>query len=274
MLPTQRRQAILAQVRERAAVSAEDLSRQFGVSVETIRRDLRSLQERGLLERVYGGATRPSGRSSEGSFAARSVRNIDRKRAIATLAASLVQPGETVVVDVGTTALEVARALPASFRGRVLTNSVPAAMELSTRSDVELLLCGGQVRAGDGACAGAHAEAFFGEFYADRAFLGSGGVHPDAGLTDYYPAEVVLRRTIIDHTAATYVLADSSKLGEIAVHRVCTLDRLTAVLTDDAENSAAFAALAAAGLTLLRAPVTEQPEATAAGERPRLTAAP
>jgi len=274
MLPTQRRQAILAQVRERAAVSAEDLSRQFGVSVETIRRDLRSLQERGLLERVYGGATRPSGRSSEGSFAARSVRNIDRKRAIATLAASLVQPEETVVVDVGTTALEVARALPASFRGRVLTNSVPAAMELSTRSDVELLLCGGQVRAGDGACAGAHAEAFFGEFYADRAFLGSGGVHPEAGLTDYYPAEVVLRRTIIDHTAATYVLADSSKLGEIAVHRVCTLDRLTAVLTDDAENSAAFAALAAAGFTLLRAQVTEPSQLTAAGGRPRLTAAP
>jgi DeoR family transcriptional regulator, fructose operon transcriptional repressor len=274
MLPTQRRQAILTQVRERATVSAEDLSRQFGVSVETIRRDLRSLQERGLLERVYGGATRPSGRSSEGSFAARSVRNIDRKRAIATLAASLVRPEETVVIDVGTTALEVARALPAGFRGRVLTNSVPAAMELSARSDVELLLCGGQVRAGDGACAGAHAETFFAEFYADRAFLGSGGVHPQAGLTDYYPAEVVVRRTIIDHTAATYVLADSSKLGEIAVHRVCTLDRLTAVLTDDADNPDAFAALAAAGLTLLRAQVTEPSQLTAADGRPRLTSAP
>jgi DeoR family glycerol-3-phosphate regulon repressor len=274
MLPTQRRQAILAQVRERATVSAEDLSRQFGVSVETIRRDLRSLQQRGLLERVYGGATRPSGRSSEGSFAARSARHIDRKRAIAALASSLVESGDTVVIDVGTTALEVARALPAGFRGRVLTNSVPAAMELSARSDVELLLCGGQVRAGDGACAGAHAEAFFGEFYADRAFLGSGGVHPQAGLTDYYPAEVAVRRTIIDHTAMTYVLADSSKLGEIAVHRVCTLDRLTAVLTDDAENSAAFAALAAADLTLLLARVTEQPQVTAAGGRPRLTAAP
>ena len=274
MLPTQRRQAILAQVRERAAVSAEDLSRQFGVSVETIRRDLRRLQQRGLLERVYGGATRPAGRSTEGSFAARSGRNADRKRAIAALAASLVEPEETVVIDVGTTALEVARALPASFHGRVLTNSVPAAMELSARSDVELLLCGGQVRAGDGACAGAHAEAFFAEFYADRAFLGSGGVHPEAGLTDFYPAEVVVRRTIIDHTAMTYVLADSSKLGEIAVHRVCTLDRLTAVLTDDAENSAASAALAAAGLTLLRAPVTEQPQVTAADGRPRLTAAP
>ena len=274
MLPTQRRQAILAQVREQAAVSAEDLSRQFGVSVETIRRDLRRLDERGLLERVYGGATRPSGRSSEGSFAARSTRHIDRKRAIAALAASLVESGETIVIDVGTTALEVARALPAGFRGRVLTNSVPAAMELSARTDVELLLCGGQVRAGDGACGGAHAEAFFTEFYADRAFLGSGGVHPQAGLTDYYPAEVVVRRTIIDHTAATYVLADSSKLGEIAVHRVCTLDRLTAVITDDAENPAARAALAAADVTLLRARVTEQPPLTAAGRRPRLTAAP
>ena len=264
MLPTQRRMAILAEVRDRSAVSADDLSRQFAVSVETIRRDLRGLQEKGLLERVYGGATRPSGRSSEGSFAARSTRNIARKRASAAQAAALVEPEETIIIDVGTTALEVARALPATFRGRVLTNSVPAALELSARPEVELLLCGGQVRPGDGACSGAHAEAFFAEFYADRAFLGSGGVHPEAGLTDYYPAEVIVRRTIIDHTAVTYVLADSSKLGVIAVRRVCPLDRLTAVLTDDQENDGAFAALAAAGVTLLRASVTGRDPLTVA----------
>ena len=76
-------------------------------------------------------------------------------------------------------------------------------------------------------------------------------MHPEAGLTDYYPAEVAVRRTIIAHTAKNYVLADSSKLGVIAVRRVCPLDQLTAVLTDDAENAAAFAALAAAGVTLL-----------------------
>jgi DeoR family fructose operon transcriptional repressor len=265
MLPSQRRQAILAQVREQAAVSAEDLASQFAVSVETIRRDLRALQGAGLLERVYGGATRPSGRSSEGSFAARSVRHIERKRAIAAVAASLVEPEETIVIDIGTTALEVARALPAGFRGRVLTNSVPAAMELSGRGDIELLLCGGQVRPGDGACSGAHAEAFFAEFYADRAFLGSGGVHPEAGLTDYYPAEVVVRRTIIEHTAASYVLADSSKLGVIAVHRVCPLDRVTAVLTDDEAEPGAHEALASAGVTLLRASGTQRPSLTEAG---------
>ena len=255
MLPTQRRQAILAQVREQAAVSAEDLSREFAVSVETIRRDLRRLQRAGLLERVYGGAARPSGRSSEGSFAARSGRHTERKRAIAALAASLVEPEETIVIDIGTTALEVARALPASFRGRVLTNSVPTAMELSGRADIEVLLSGGQVRPGDGACSGTHAEAFFAEFYADRAFLGSGGLHPQAGLTDYYPAEVVVRRTIVAHTAKNYVLADSSKLGVIAVRRVCELNQLTAILTDDAENHAAAEALAAEEVPLMRAAV-------------------
>ena len=269
MLPTQRRQAILALVRQQSAVSADDLAREFGVSVETIRRDLRRLGDKGLLDRVYGGATRPAGRSSEGSFAARSIRRVAAKRAIAQLAASLVEPGETLIIDIGTTALEVARALPAWFEGRVLTNSVPVAMELSGRREVELLLCGGQVRPGDGACAGAHAETFFAEFYADRAFLGSGGVHPEAGLTDYYPAEVVVRRTIIGHTAACYVLADSSKLGAIAVHRVCALDRVTAVLTDDQTDdqaeAGAYDALAAAGVTVLRASVTERPGLSEAG---------
>src|SRR5262245_43064046 len=263
MLPSQRRHAILAEVRSATAVSAEALARRFAVSVETIRRDLRSLEGDGLLDRVYGGATRPAGRSSEGSFAVRSVRNIERKRAIATLAASLIEPEETIVIDVGTTALEVARALPLAFRGRVLTNSVPAAMDLSARTDIELLISGGQVRAGDGACSGAHSDGFFGEFYADRAFLGSGGVHPEAGLTDYYPSEVVVRRTIIAHTAACYVLADSSKLGLIAVRRVCPLDQITAIITDDQADPDLVSGLEGAGATILIAPAEPQPAAQA-----------
>ena len=192
MMPTQRRQAILAEVRKASAVSAEGLAEMFDVSVETIRRDLRGLRDQGLLERVYGGAL--SVQSTEGTFAARSTRHHDRKRAIAALAASLVEPQDTIVIDIGTTALEVARALPADFRGRVLTNSVPVAMELSARDQVELLLSGGQVRSGDAACYGAQADAFFAQVYADKAFLGSGGVHAQAGLTDYYPHEVAADR--------------------------------------------------------------------------------
>src|SRR6266568_799715 len=247
MLPTQRRQAILAEVRQTKAVSAEELARRFGVSLETIRRDLRGLRDRGLLERVYGGAL--SVRSTEGDFATRSALHAPRKLAIAQLAATLVEPEDTIVIDIGTTALEVARALPESFRGRVLTNSVPAAMALADREEIDLLLCGGQVRHGDAACYGAQAEAFFADFYADKAFLGSGGVHAQAGLTDYHPPEVATRRTIIAHAAASYVLADSSKLGAIAVHRVCPLSRVTAVLTDPEASPEATEALAGAGCT-------------------------
>lgn len=264
MLPSQRRQAILAAVRAEDGAAADDLARQFDVSVETIRRDLRALHSAGLLERVYGGATRPAGRSDEGSFTARSGRNVDLKRAIAALAVSLIEPEDTIVIDVGTTALEVARMLPPAFRGRVLTNSVPVAMALGDRTGLDLLLSGGQVRPGDGACSGAHAEAFFDEFYADKAFLGSGGVHAAAGLTDYYPPEVVVRRTIIAHTAASYVLADSSKLGTIAVHRVCALDRITAVVTDD-RNPGAASELQAAGVSLLCAESTSTMSLNVAG---------
>jgi DeoR/GlpR family transcriptional regulator of sugar metabolism/amino acid transporter len=249
MLPTQRRQAILAEVRQARAVSAEDLARRYGVSLETIRRDLRGLRDRGLLERVYGGAL--SVRSTEGDFATRSTLHAARKQAIAELAATLVEPEDTLVIDIGTTALEVARALPESFRGRVLTNSVPAAMALADREEIQLLLCGGQVRHGDAACFGAQAEAFFADFYADKAFLGSGGVHAQAGLTDYHPPEVTTRRTIIAHAAASYVLADSSKLGAIALHRVCPLSRVTAVLTDHQASAEATDALVSAGCTVL-----------------------
>lgn len=230
----------------------------FGVSVETIRRDLRGLRDQGLLELVYGGAL--SVQSTEGTFAARSTTHHDRKRAIAALAASLVQPQDTIIIDIGTTALEVARALPADFCGRVLTNSVPVAMELSAREEIGLLLSGGQVRAGDAACYGAQADTFFARVYTDKAFLGSGGVHTEAGLTDYYPHEVAARRVMIAHAGASYVLADSSKLGKVAVHRVCALTQVTAIITN-ADNSnieaEAANALAAAGCDMLRAPVPE-----------------
>jgi len=263
MLPAQRREAILARVRTQGAASAEELSRSLGVSVETIRRDLRGLRDQGLLNRVHGGAM-ASRRTSEGSFAARSTLNLARKQAIAAFAAFLVGAEETIVIDTGTTPLELARALPASFHGRVLTNSVPVAAVLCDRNDIELLLCGGQIRPGDGACSGTHAAAFFADFYADKAFLGAGGVHPEAGLTDYYPAEAAVRRTITAHSAATYVLADSSKLGVIAVYRVCTLDQLTAVITDDQETPGTSAGLAAS-VALLRAATPGRPSLTAAG---------
>ena len=259
MLPAERRQAILTEICATDAVSAEALSRRFAVSVETIRRDLRGLHDQGLLTRVYGGATRP--RAYEAPFETRRVEHLDRKRAMGRLAASLVEAGETLILDIGTSVAEVARALPAAYRGKVLTNSLLAAVELAGREYVEVLTSGGSVRAGDLACSGPHAEAFFGSYFADKAFLGSGGVHPIVGLTDYHPGEIASRKIILGHAAECYVLADSSKLGQIALAKVCELAELTAVITDEGADPETVTEFERAGIAMLVAPTHDQAEA-------------
>jgi len=252
MLAVERRRAIAARVSGLPAVRTDDLAEEFGVSAETIRRDLLELERVGLVERVHGGATtaeRP--RALEASHVSRQVLHLDGKRAIARAAARLVEPGHTLIIDVGTTAIEVARALPATWHGRVLTNSLPVAVELAGRPDVEVLTSGGRVRPGDLACAGRQAVDFFDDLYADLAFLGSGGVHAQAGLTDYHLDEVDVRRVMVERAARSYVLADASKLGVIAARRVCALERLAGLITDAAPPPDLAEALALAGVDVV-----------------------
>ena len=232
MLPTERRQAILTLVRDQCAVRAEDLAQQFEVSVETVRRDLRLLASHGLLERVYGGASTLV-RSSEGTFEQRRVSSNAEKRAIGALAAGLLEGGETILIDVGTTCQAVARAIAPAWYGRVITNSVPVAVELAERPLVDVLLSGGWVRGADLACAGSYAARVFDDFNVSVAFVGSGGVHPSLGLTDYHASEAELRREWLAHAGQAYILADSSKLGEVAPCRVAPLDSFAALVTDD-----------------------------------------
>jgi DeoR/GlpR family transcriptional regulator of sugar metabolism len=257
-IPEERRLEILDQVRTRLLVRADELALRFGVSVETIRRDLLTLEREGLVRRVYGGATRATTEDYEPPFETRRTQHLEAKRAMGLLAASLVEPGDTLVLDIGTSVAEVAKALSADYRGKVLTNSLLAAVELSGRERVEVIASGGSLRAGDLACSGPHAEAFFSAYHVDKAFLGSGGVHLDIGLTDYHPAEVYSRQIIIKHAAETYVMADSSKLGRIALAEVCPLDTLTAVITDDQADPDLIGSFQQFGVTMLVAP-TDQP---------------
>ncbi len=251
MIPEERRLEIIQEVRARSLVRADELADRFGVSGETIRRDLMALEREGLVRRVHGGATSSGARGFEASYEQRRATNLEAKRAMARVAADLIEPGDTIVLDIGTSAAEVARALPPAHRGRVLTNSLLVAIELAGREGVEVLTSGGRVRAGDLACSGTQAETFFGDYFADKAFLGSGGVHPEVGLTDYYPDEIASRRIILEHASERYVLADSSKLGRIALARVCGLDQLTAVITDDGADDRVVEELEREGLRVL-----------------------
>lgn len=234
MLAAERRARILEEIRGTRIVSTEDLSRVLGVSGETIRRDLSSLERQGQLARVHGGAAAPSvgAAGDEASFAERASSSADVKDRIGRTAAALVRPGQTIVVDVGTTALRVARALPMDLSATVATCSLLAATELADRPNLEVLVCGGRLRGGDLALSNTLAQAFFADLHPDIVFLGSGGVDAQAGLTDYHLDEAMARRSMIRNASASYILADSSKLGRVVKHRVADLGEVTGLITD------------------------------------------
>ena len=170
---------------------------------------------------------------------------------MASLIVSMLSPGNTIILDVGTSVAEVARQLPWDFHGRVLTPSLSVANALNGHDGIEVLVSGGQMRPGDMALSGRQAERFMADFYVDKAILGSGGVHAVAGLTDYYPSEVAVRQVLLQHAAETYVLADASKIGHVALCKVCDLSELSAVVTDSRVPEQSLADLRAAGATVL-----------------------
>ena len=243
MLVAERHSRIVGSLRSNTVASTEELAQILDVSAETIRRDLVVLEQQGALTRVRGGAA--IGLSSlmgqEAAFVDRTDLARDAKARIGAAAAALAVSGSTLVVDVGTTAVAVARALPADFSGTVATCSLVAAVELSEHRNVDVFVCGGKLRPGDLALSNDTAQSFFADFYADIAFLGSGGIDAAAGVTDYYADEAAVRRTIMANAVESYILADSTKIGRIARHRVTPLSGITGLITN-AEPSAAVRA--------------------------------
>lgn len=251
-IPEERRRAILAGFRDRPLIKTTELSSALGASMETVRRDLIALEQEGHLRRVYGGATGISTpRAFESPFEKRSVEYRDRKVLIARVAADLIEPDDSIILDGGTTVAEVVRTLATDYQGKILTTSLLLATELAARERVEVLLSGGRLRPGDLICSGAVTEEFFRDFFADKAFLASGGVDPVCGLTDYWSEEIPSRRVMITHAAQSYVLADSSKLGRVAFGKVCDLSAITAVITDDQADANLVRQLEENGVTVL-----------------------
>jgi DeoR/GlpR family transcriptional regulator of sugar metabolism len=234
VLAVERRARIVAAVQARRVVSTDDLAQELAVSTETVRRDLAALGRSGAVQRVHGGVTAGTGAhlGAEGGFTERAALALEAKARIGTLAATLVRPGQTVVLDVGTTVLAAARELPAGFTGTVATCSLLVAAELAGRPGVDVLIAPGHVRGGDLAVSGAAAVDFFADLHADLAFLGSGGLSATAGLSDFHHDEVAVRRRMLANAARSFVLVDATKFDRVAPHRVCPLHELTGVIAD------------------------------------------
>ena len=234
MLAHQRHGVILEAVREHGGVRVADLVERLGVSEMTVRRDIGELSRRGLVARVHGGAAAVGGRSSEEpGFAAKSVLQIDAKRAIAAAAAELVEPGASVALSAGTTTAEVARALREKPGLTVVTNSPRVADLLHDPADhARTVVLTGGVRTPSDALVGPVARAGLHGLHVDLLFLGVHGFDTAAGLSTPNLSEAETDRALMAAAARVVVVADSSKWGVVGLMSFAGLDAVDVLVTD------------------------------------------
>jgi DeoR/GlpR family transcriptional regulator of sugar metabolism len=227
-----------------------DLAQRFGVSEMTVRRDLTHLAREGKLTRVYGGAIRDA---DEPPFAAIETERRDAKERIGRAAAQLVEDGKTIMIDIGTTTLELARAL----RGReltVITTNLAVVEELLPEAGIELVLLGGIVRRNYRSLVGVLAEDGLRQVSADIAFLGASGIrHEDMAVMDTTMVEVPIKRGMIAAAERSVLLADAQKFYSGGVVRVCGVEEFDAIVTDAPPDDPLVASVAKAGVEIVQA---------------------
>jgi DeoR/GlpR family transcriptional regulator of sugar metabolism len=253
VLPSQRRDALQRRLTAHGECGFAELAEDFGVSEMTIRRDLEMLEAEGLVRRVRGGAISVVSRAYEPPFAIRATTASDAKEAIGTAAALLVNDGDTVIVDVGTTTMALARALHGKHGVTVVTASLPIAVELGSDPDIRVVVTGGQVRSGELSLTGGMAEDAFGVLNCDLAFIGIGGICASPGLTEYNPDDARVKKAAIGAARRVIVLADVSKLGRVAFSTVAPLSSVDVLVTDAAAEHPVAQEIAAAGVSIVAA---------------------
>jgi DeoR/GlpR family transcriptional regulator of sugar metabolism len=249
MLAAQRRDLLLERLRVDGRLVAKDLAAELGVSEDSVRRDLRELAAAGLCQRVYGGALPVSPAIAD--HAGRERVAPASKGRVAAAAARLVVPGSTAIIDGGTTALAVVRALPLDLAATVVTHSPTVAAALVDHRDVEVFLLGGRLfKHSLVTCGAAAVEAAQG-VTADVFLLGVTGVHHEAGLTTGDADEAAMKRALARRAADTYVLASAEKIGAASRFAVLPLGEVTGVVTDADPDVPAVRDLVAAGVDLV-----------------------
>jgi len=231
MLQDERLEEIVTLLKNNQTVKIVDLAERFGVTRETIRRDLYELEKRGHARKVHGGARfRKSG--SEPPFMTRSDTYVKEKEAIARKAVELVEDGDSLFIDIGTTTFLFASQLKKKSGLQIVTNSVKVAMELFDHPSAKVILCGGELRQEELSLSGPEACRTVESFFADKAFIGVGGLSLAHGITDYHVEEAGIRRLMMQRAKETVALADGSKFGNVAFAKVTDLAKVHTVITD------------------------------------------
>ncbi|ULL18007.1 DeoR/GlpR transcriptional regulator [Paenibacillus sp. H1-7] len=234
MFVQQRHQAIIQKLHKEKSVVVSDLIDMFGVSFETVRRDLEFLEKEGFLKRVHGGAIPADiDYKKEQPLTIRETKFMEEKRQLVELATRYVSEGQSIALDVSTTNTEFARALKRKFEKlTIITNSLPIANELVEMPHYTIILTGGVVRNEERGTVGEWAEAFVSQFHADLFFMSASGVSLEEGITDFGIGELQIKKLMHKNARRTIVLADSSKLDVVSLLKVCPIEQVERIVTD------------------------------------------
>ncbi|MBB4711232.1 DeoR/GlpR family transcriptional regulator of sugar metabolism [Streptomyces luteogriseus] len=247
VLAERRHQLILRALRAGGPAAVTDLSEQLGVSPATIRRDLVKLEEDGLLTRVHGGAVVEEG---DQPFAEVAEVRVNEKDAIAERAAAMIEDGQSVLLDIGTTAYRLARQLHGR-RLTVITSNLVVYEELADDEGIELVLLGGMVRREYRSLVGFLTEDNLRQLHADWLFLGTSGVRPGGQVMDTTVVEVPVKRAMIKAGEKVVLLADAAKFPGHGMAKVCGPEDLDAVVTDEPVDAATRASFQEAGVEVV-----------------------
>lgn len=252
---SERRREITTMIRSRGSVQVAALSEMFNVSMQTIRKDLHFLEERGVATRAYGGAISSEVVNApvEPAIETKRVTHVEAKERVGRLAAGMVRPGESIMLDSGTTTLQVARFLPDDEDLTVVTNDFDVLSVLVQKRKIKIVMLGGELRRRNMAFYGAQTVAALDDLLLDKVFLGVDGLDIERGVTTHHEPEAQLNRRMVETAREVIAVTDASKFGKICLHRIIGLGDVDALVTDTAAPDYIDEAAARLGFNLYKA---------------------
>ncbi len=232
MLAIERRNAILARLNAQGKVIVADLSREFDVTEETIRRDLEKLDNEGLAKKTYGGAVLNQNLNSDLPFKERKRTNVELKQRIADKIAELINDGDYIMLDASSTAVYVAQRIKNHKNITLITNSVEILIELADKDDWNILSTGGALRKGALSLVGTSAERMIRGFHVNLAVCSCKGIDINMGITDSNEKDSEIKQAIFGAASKKILAIDSTKFDKISFVRVGEADGVDVVVTD------------------------------------------
>jgi len=233
MLPIQRREKILGLLKEDGAAKVIDLANLFKVTEATIRQDLEKLEKEGLISRDHGGAYLRNIEDQVRNFSlAHQHENIDKKEQIALKCLELIEDGDTIILDSGSTTTEIARKIKGIKNLTVITNALNIALMLGAEPGIEVIMTGGEFKPPTLSLTGQKAADFFKGINVQKLFLATAGVSLKAGLTYPSISDIVVKKAMVDAAEVTYLVADSTKIGKTSFASLGAMSLIDFLVTD------------------------------------------